>query len=483
METKRIRVSEARSAVGIDATQEKAAIVRRDAERHRLRSALSRQDRVNIIAEIKRASPSKGVINDAIDVRDLAKSYQAGGAAAISVLTEQDFFKGSLEDLVAVRDAVSLPILRKDFVVDEYQIYESAAAGADAILLIVAALNADHISRYLRIARDELGMDAIVEVHDLDELAIAIAAGADIIGVNNRNLSTFDVSLDVSRHMIKSKPKNALMIAESGISTANEISELKGLGYDGFLIGESLMRSGNDAGLELLTLIGRNVKASAADLAIEHTERKKVKVKICGITNIDDARHAARSGADELGFNFYEKSPRYIDPKVAAELIRQLPENVVKVGLFVNSPAKQVAEIAASVGLDVIQLHGDEEAAYLTELAELTDRSIMKAIRFRPEMEPAEWAELDVHAILLDSYSEGYGGSGKTIDWHLLRRSVERFPATIYLAGGLDPDNVAEAIRIVKPYAVDVASGVESAPGRKDPEKVAAFIKAAKEAI
>ncbi len=218
-------------------------------------------------------------------------------------------------------------------------------------------------------------------------------------------------------------------------------------------------------------------------LGTEGTANSHVRVKICGITNIEDALHAVRSGADELGFNFYEKSPRYIDPQNAAELINQLPARTVKVGVFVNSPPKQVAEIAAMTGLDVIQLHGDEDAAYLSEINSLTDRSIMKAIRFRPEIEPADWAELDVHAVLLDSYSEGYGGSGKTIDWPLLVRSIELFPVPVYLAGGLTPVNVSDAIRVVRTYAVDVASGVESSPGKKDPKKVAAFIKAAKEAI
>lgn len=207
------------------------------------------------------------------------------------------------------------------------------------------------------------------------------------------------------------------------------------------------------------------------------------KVKICGITNLGDALHSVKAGADALGFNFYEKSPRYVDPDDAAKMMRKLPDKSVKVGVFVNSPAQQAADIAERVKIDVIQLHGDEDDAYLAEIGSLTNRSIMKAIRFRPEMNPSEWAELDVHAILLDSYSEGYGGSGKTFDWKLLLRSIELFPAPVYLAGGLTPANVAEAVRTVKPYAVDVASGVELSPGKKDHAKVAAFIKAAKEAL
>jgi phosphoribosylanthranilate isomerase len=233
----------------------------------------------------------------------------------------------------------------------------------------------------------------------------------------------------------------------------------------------------------LVTRLKDEKKEEIATEGTERTEREKVRVKICGITNLADALHAVRSGADELGFNFYKESPRYIAPQDAANLIKQLQEPVIKIGVFVNSPTEKVAEIAALVGLDVIQLHGDEDAAYLAEIASLTDRAILKAIRFRPEMNPSEWLELDVHAILLDSYSEGYGGSGKQIDWLLLLKSIELFPAPVYLAGGLTPENVRDAIRVVRTYAVDVASGVESSPGKKDPEKVAAFIKAAKEAL
>ncbi len=233
------------SAADYPALREHARAVRQDAASHRLHAALSRTDRTNIIAEIKRASPSKGVINDDIDVAAIARQYRDGGAAAISVLTEQTYFKGSLEDLVAVRNAVDLPILRKDFVVDEFQIYESAAAGADVILLIVAALDEHELHEFLLLARDDLQMDAIVEVHSEDELEMAARVGADIIGVNNRDLRSFEVSLDVSRRLIGIRPENALMIAESGLSTREQIVELRSLGFNGFLIGESLMRTGN----------------------------------------------------------------------------------------------------------------------------------------------------------------------------------------------------------------------------------------------
>jgi indole-3-glycerol phosphate synthase len=243
--SKRDKVQCRKGIVSLSEVRQSAFNTRETAVTHRLRTALGRKDRTNIIAEIKRASPSKGVINDKINVSEIAAGYRDGGAAAISVLTEEVYFRGSLDDLITVRNAVDLPVLRKDFVVDEYQIFESAAAGADVILLIVAALAEQELTDMLRLIAVELGMDAIVEVHTAAELEIAARVGAGIIGVNNRDLRSFDVSLDVSRRLIGLRPPNTLMIAESGIKTREEIDELRSLGFDGFLIGESLMRTGD----------------------------------------------------------------------------------------------------------------------------------------------------------------------------------------------------------------------------------------------
>lgn len=251
IERKRERLAALKAKVPIDDLVATARECRRTAIAHALAGALSgadtqasrpRSEEVNIIAEIKRASPSKGIINDQIKVAEVAMNYAASGAAAISVLTEEDFFRGSLGDLRTVKATVDLPVLRKDFTIDKYQIYEAAAAGADAILLIVAALAEDELKKFRMIVEDELAMDAIIEVHSAEELEIAKRIGGRIMGVNNRNLMTFDVSLDVSRELIKCRPQDVLMIAESGLSTRDEIDELRGLGFDGFLIGETLMR-------------------------------------------------------------------------------------------------------------------------------------------------------------------------------------------------------------------------------------------------
>jgi len=185
------------------------------------------------------------VINDKIDVAETAQNYERGGACAISVLTEEDRFQGSLNDLEIVGTSTEIPILRKDFIYDEFQIYEAAASGADAVLLIAAMLNDKDLLNLYRLAEQQLNLDVLLEVHKLEELKRAAATGAKIIGVNNRDLHSFAVSLDVSRALIKHAPPDALMVAESGLRTREDLFELRDLGYSGFLIGETFMRSGN----------------------------------------------------------------------------------------------------------------------------------------------------------------------------------------------------------------------------------------------
>lgn len=244
IELKKKRLEIVKANRDFEALKNAAVEKRKASEKYRLQKKLQ-ENEINIIAEIKRASPSKGVINDKIDVAETARNYENGGACAISVLTEEDRFKGSLEDLKIVRNAVNLPVLRKDFIFDEFQIYEAAEAGADVILLIAAMLSDESLQNLYRLAERDLGLDVLVEIHTSEELERAKKLGANIIGINNRDLHSFEVSLDVSRELIKHAPKDSLIIAESGITTKDEILELKSLGFSGFLIGETLMRSGN----------------------------------------------------------------------------------------------------------------------------------------------------------------------------------------------------------------------------------------------
>jgi indole-3-glycerol phosphate synthase len=202
--------------------------------------ALTRADRVNVIAECKRRSPARGLLRRVYDAAAIAEEYEAAGAAAISVLTEPTFFDGHPDHLTAVRATVSLPVLRKDFIVDAYQLHEARAMGADAVLLIVAALDAPTLTRLLDEAQ-ALGLAPLVEVHDGTELGIALTAGASIIGVNNRNLQTLEVSLDVAERLIDDIPDDCVAVAESGLRSGADLMRLRGQGYDAFLIGERFM--------------------------------------------------------------------------------------------------------------------------------------------------------------------------------------------------------------------------------------------------
>lgn len=223
------------------------------------RSALAATGRLPVIAECKRRSPSRGVLRADYQPAAIASAYEREGAAAISVLTEPAFFDGALDHLEAVREAVGIPILRKDFIISTYQLAEARAAGADAALLIVAVLD-DATLRRLVASATECGLATLVEVHDATELSRALAAGARIIGVNNRNLRTFGVNIDASLSLIASIPEDVIAIAESGIKTSDNLRDLRQAGYNGFLVGESLITR-SDPGAALASLL-RGVDAT-----------------------------------------------------------------------------------------------------------------------------------------------------------------------------------------------------------------------------
>jgi indole-3-glycerol phosphate synthase len=244
IDKKRERVSAAKELVSFEEMRRLASAARAVAKPHALLDAL-RRDGINIIAEFKRRSPSKGMIRGDANLTGIARSYEAGGAVAMSVLTEEDYFAGSLDDLQKVKATIDLPVLRKDFMFEEYQVYEAAAAGADAILLIVAAIDDETVLRLRRLAEDELGIDALVEVHTADEMKRAVACGATIIGVNNRDLRTFEVSFETSLSLMAYAPPEAVLISESGLHSSNDLQCLREAGYRGFLIGETLMRADN----------------------------------------------------------------------------------------------------------------------------------------------------------------------------------------------------------------------------------------------
>lgn len=204
------------------------------------------------------------------------------------------------------------------------------------------------------------------------------------------------------------------------------------------------------------------------------------KVKICGITNLEDALLSAKFGADALGFNFYEESPRYIAPEKAREIIEKLPAEVLKVGVFVNESLDKIAEIAGIAKLDALQLHGEETPEFARELKAKTNLETIKAFRVSPEFKPEDVLQYEVDAVLLDAYSsKEHGGTGETFDWEIAKKVREIFPK-MYLAGGLSIENVEEAIKNVSPFAVDACSCLEKSKGRKDSMKVEIFVRVVK---
>ena len=469
IEVKRQRVAAAKACLSLDRLRAEA-YARKSS--HRLVAALSDQSRPNIIAEFKRRSPSKGKINEHAEPETVAEMYQSGGAAAISVLTEEDYFDGSLDDLRAIRITTSLPILRKDFIFDEYQVYESAAAGADALLLIVAALNDETLRRLRKIAEDELGLDALVEVHTKPELDRAIKCGARLIGVNNRDLHTFQVSTETSKFIARAAPHDAILVSESGL-TPEEVLELGKVGYKGFLVGEALMRAA-DPVQAVRHFIGKP----------EPLPARTVFAKICGITSLDDARAAVDAGADMLGFNFYKRSPRFIKPDAARQIINEIrttagPESAKIVGVFVNESIEHVVRVSTENALDGIQLHGDEAIEFCAKLKNGSFKPfVIKAINSHRSFDFAKFEQYPVDAFMLDTYDPKLrGGTGRTSDWAVACEAARRLPR-VFLAGGLSPENVGDAIAAVRPYAVDACSRLEISPGKKDHARMKQFVAA-----
>ena len=208
------------------------------------KKSISRKGHINLIAEIKKSSPSQGIIRGDFDPLKIALAYQAAGASVISVLTDERFFDGKLEYLKMIKELVSVPLLRKDFIIDEYQVYESAVSGADAILLIAHILTQEELNRYFCVAK-ELGMDVLVEVHNEEEVEKALKSHASIIGINNRDLTDFNVDISVTQRLIRLIPETKVIVSESGINSYEQVMFLKSLGVNAVLIGEIFMRAEN----------------------------------------------------------------------------------------------------------------------------------------------------------------------------------------------------------------------------------------------
>jgi indole-3-glycerol phosphate synthase/phosphoribosylanthranilate isomerase len=442
-----------------------------------------------LIAEVKRASPSKGMLAERFDPVARAQAYAAGGAAAISVLTEPDFFLGSLDHLRAVRAAVNVPVLRKDFLLDPYQVYEARAAGADAVLLICALLDDTTLCDLLALTRS-LGMEALVEAHDAGEARRAVASGANVIGVNSRDLRTFAVDPDVVRRLRPLVSADRLFIAESGIGDVMGAARARSFGADAILVGEALMRT------ESPEMMARDLSSALGGaMAQFFGATGDPYVKICGLKTADQARAVVELGADAFGLVF-APSRRQITPEHARTLVEAACSSLVPplpveegargrgplaIGVFVNEPVERIAEIAATVGLDAVQLSGDESPEVCAMVAETTGLLVLRALRLRSA---DDLPLLDEYALagtilMLDTPTDdaSYGGTGQAGDWRLAAEASRRWP--IILAGGLTPDNLADALAAVAPRGVDVSSGVET-DGVKDIEKITTFLRVAR---
>src|SRR5262245_29783974 len=479
--------------------RDRASATRVKATPHRLLRVLqSNSSGVNIIAEFKRRSPSAGMIRSDLSATDVATRYERGGASAISVLTDEEYFGGSIRDLSAIRAVTALPLLRKDVIVDEIQIYEAAAVGADAVLLIAAALDDAALEKLRATAEDELGLDALVEVHTTEELRRAVRTGARLIGVNNRDLQTFRTSLETSKRLIAEAPRDRIMISESGLRDPKSLHHLRTLGFRGFLIGEALMCApdpeqavhdlilGAKAQRSLQMSCNHRPVAGPAAFPTAHSAvatagpSNRVEIKICGVTNPNDARACVELGADMIGFNFYRKSPRYIEPIIVRRIVDALPAEICAVGVFVDAEPAEIREVAKTAGVRCVQLHGDTTSESCNELAR--EFRVIRALSTNARFDPEHTAAFPDCDVLIDAYHpELRGGTGQTCDWSAARAAM-RYTRFLILSGGLDAENVGRAIAAVRPHAVDVCSGTESAPGVKDHRKLKQFIRAVRTA-
>ena len=400
------------------------------------------QPKTVFILECKKASPSKGLIRDDFDPAAIAKVYK-DYASVISVLTDEKYFQGSFEFLPIVRNEITQPVLCKDFIIDEYQIYLARYYQADAVLLMLSVLTDDEYRHLSNIAH-KLNMGILTEASTENEVERAIQMGAKVIGINNRNLRDLTVDLNRVKALSKSIPNDRIIISESGIYTHNQVKELSRFA-DGFLIGSALMSEPN------LTLAIRKVMLGEN--------------KVCGLTRPEDAVSAYQAGAVYGGLIFVTNSARYIQPIKARTVIAAAPLNWV--GVFRNEDIETVCQIAKQLSLYAVQLHGDEDANYIKTLRQELPKTCQIWQALSIDGAVPEHANPLVSRYIFD---HGAGGTGKSFDWSLLDNQDLN---NVILAGGINPENIKSALA-TNVIGVDLNSGVEVSPGVKDKQKIQA---------
>ena len=462
---------------------------------------------LSLMAEIKRASPSKGMIDISACAPSQARTYAHAGASVISVLTEPEWFKGSIDDLRAVRQCLDgMPhrpaVLRKEFIFEEYQILEARLAGADTVLLIVKMLEQPLLERLYRYSLS-LHMEPLVEVNTAAEMQVAVDLGAKVIGVNNRNLSNFEVDLETTSRLMSIVPKETMVCALSGISGQGDVAPYIRNGVGAVLIGEALMKAKNTAQFVSSLLPPRESQ-------VEKNKNAKLLVKICGTRSAEAARVAIESGADLIGIILVTGRKRCVSTHTALEISRTVhsvlkphpdpdmsieapqltigafehsskhlshPRRAFLVGVFLDQPLEYIQAQQKLLSLDLVQLHGSEPA----EWAKLIPVPVIK--RFTPTDHGI--GQTGYHAMpLLDS---AIGGTGQRLDLSDLKTCLHSDRDTRYiLAGGLNAQNLAGVVRDLadvryKIHGVDVSSGVEE-NGEQSLEKIRSFVSAAKNA-
>ncbi|KAK3672369.1 anthranilate synthase / indole-3-glycerol phosphate synthase [Recurvomyces mirabilis] len=466
--------------------------------------------KLSLMAEIKRASPSKGIISLSACAPAQARTYALAGASVISVLTEPEWFKGSIDDLRAVRQALAgMPnrpaVLRKEFVFEEYQILEARLAGADTVLLIVKMLDLETLTRLYKYSQS-LGMEPLVEVNTVDEMEVAVKLGSKVIGVNNRNLTTFDVDMDTTTRLMSMVDKDTILCALSGISGPQDVKPYQKNGVGAVLVGEALMRA-KDTAAFIAELLG------GGEAVVKPAGKRKLLVKICGTRSADAAKAAIEAGADLVGMILVQGRKRCVDkdtalaiskivhetPKVNSIASRttslqpleqkkaisyfdhtsrrhiQHPSRALLVGVFQNQPLSHILESVQDLNLDIVQLHGAEPMEWSSSIPV----PVLRACK------PGEagLATRGYHALpLLDS---GAGGTGKKLAIDNVKSLLQTDEGLrVLLAGGLDAENVVSMVHGLEGMGggvvgVDVSSGVET-DGVQDLKKIKQFVEAAK---
>ncbi|AYA40138.1 bifunctional indole-3-glycerol-phosphate synthase TrpC/phosphoribosylanthranilate isomerase TrpF [Xenorhabdus nematophila] len=405
----------------------------------RFYQALTHKQTVFIL-ECKKASPSKGLIREDFDPVRIAKTYQPY-AAAISVLTDEKYFQGSYDFLKIVSNAVHQPVLCKDFIIDPYQIYLARYYQADAILLMLSVLDDETYREFSALAHT-LNMGVLTEVSNEEEQQRAIALGAKVIGINNRDLRDLSIDLERTRKLAVGLPEGTIIISESGIHQHRQVRELSQFAH-GFLIGSALMAQHNlDLALRRL-IFGDN--------------------KICGLTRPQDAKMALQAGAVYGGLIFAEKSPRKINLQKAQQIINEA--SLQYVGVFQNQSINFISHLARTLSLSAVQLHGQEDAHYINALRSVLPEycEIWKAIDMSKSADFSEITHVD--HLLLDN---GSGGTGSPFNWGLIDPRLQH---NSILAGGLNRENCQQAATFGC-YGLDFNSGVEISPGIKSSQKI-----------